>query len=206
MALTPTDGLGRFASLLLAFVDAQGRFINVSAGLPGCFGDAGAFNNSLFKKKIDEGLLSATWSLTAGDDTRVYNPFLVGDVAFPLSIHMQKCFSTSPGEHSREGKYNKWIINCRREVERTFGKLKGWWAFCMRNSLWGSPKFNKDAHLVCCGLHNYVENRYCIRGATGCQRRSSTSTSKSTSTRRKYECTRRSSPTIFDFLLQFTSE
>ena len=49
--------------------------------------------------------------------------------------------------------------NCRREVERTFGTLKGGWAFCVKNIFWGSPKLNKDAHLVCCGLRNYVENR-----------------------------------------------
>ena len=82
----------------------------MSAGLPGCFGDAGAFNNSLLKTKTDEGLLSVTCSLIVGDDTRVYNPFLVGDGAFPLSIHMQKCFSTSPDKHSREEKYNRCIL------------------------------------------------------------------------------------------------
>ena len=158
-----TDGWlgykGQIASLLLAVVDANGRFIYVSAGYPGCFGDAGAFMNSKLKEKIEAGLLSTNWSCTVGEITRTYKPFLVGDGAFPLSIYMQKCFGTTPNENSREGRYNRRIINCRREVERSFGRLKGRWVFCSRNTFWGCPKFVKDAHLVCCALHNFVEKR-----------------------------------------------
>ena len=150
---------GSIASLLLAVVSATGRFIYVSAGYPGCFGDAGAFNSSLLKQKLDAGLLSSTWSSTVGEHTRTYHPFLVGDAAFPLSSYMQKCFGNVPAENTREGKYNRCIINCRREVERAFGRLKGRWVFCMRNTFWGCPKFTKDCHLVCCALHNYLEHR-----------------------------------------------
>ena len=141
-------------------VSAGGLFTYVSAGLPGCFGDAGAFNTSELKRNIDDGLLSATWSTTIGEDTREYHPYLVGDGAFSLSSCLQKCYTPASQENSPKGKYNRAIINCRREVERVFGRLKGRWAFCNRNTFWGSPNFTRDAHLVCCALHNLLESRH----------------------------------------------
>lgn len=72
---------GHIASLFLAVVSAKGRFIYLSAGYPGYFGDAGAFKTSLLEGKLEAGLLSANWSCIVSADTRVFYPFLVGDGA-----------------------------------------------------------------------------------------------------------------------------
>ena len=45
-------------------MSAAGLFTYVSAGLPRCFGVAGAFNTNELKRKIDDGLPSVAWSNT----------------------------------------------------------------------------------------------------------------------------------------------
>lgn len=71
-----------------------------------------------------------------------------------------------PGQHGQaqfraegKGKFNRCVINCRREIERVFGRLKGRWAFCRRNTFIRDPGLIRSAVRVCCALHNFVEDR-----------------------------------------------
>lgn len=155
---------GSPASLLLAICDANGRFLYVNAGAPGTVGDAGLWSRSDLCQLIEEGLFhGAPHELTADGHTQSVQPFLVGDAAFPLGPHMMKVWDEARPQdraHWRaagKGKFNRCVINCRRGIECTFGRLKGRWAFCRRNTFIREPKLISSAVRVCCALHNFVE-------------------------------------------------
>ena len=158
---------GSPASLLLAICDAKGRFLYVNVGAPGSVGDARLWARSDLCSRIEGGMLDiAGVELSDGEETRMIRPVLVGDAAFPLGPHMMKIYD-EPGpngmpEFRASGKatFNRCVINCRREIERTFGRLKGRWAFCRRNTFVQSPQFVRSAVRVCCALHNFIEERH----------------------------------------------
>lgn len=157
---------GSPASLLLAICDANGRLLYVNAGAPGTVGDAGLWGCSDLCRLIQEGLLDdAGQVLSTGDESKEVLPFLVGDAAFPLGPHMMKIWD-EPGPQgmaqfraSGKGKFNRCVINCRREIERVFGRIKGRWAFCRRNAFIQEPELIRCDVRVCCALHNFVEDR-----------------------------------------------
>ena len=90
-------------------------------------------------------------------------PFLVGDAAFPLAPTMLNVYdSPSPAQADAfraagKARFNRSVINSQREIERAFGRLKGRWAFCRRNTFFRDPIFIRKAIRVCCSLHNFVE-------------------------------------------------
>ena len=151
---------GFISTLLLAVVDTFGRFIYVLAGAPGCCGDTGLFGNSSLKALINTGvLLQSSTKITIGPIVHDINPYMVGDAAFTLQPYMQVGHRPAPTEDSPKGKYNRNIINSRRTVECTFGRLKGRWQFCNSNCHQNDPEFLKVAVVVSCCLHNFLETR-----------------------------------------------
>ena len=73
-----------------------------------------------------------------------------------------RCDSPSPAQADAfratgKARFNRSVINCRREIQRAFGRLKGRWAFCSRNTFCRDPVFIKKAVRVWCSLHNFVE-------------------------------------------------
>lgn len=151
---------GHVASLLLAIVDAKGLFLYVSSGSPSTAGDAGLWARSALKAKFDDGLPeAAAVELEVDDDVSEITGYLVGDAAFAKSKYMMKCIDPPPPLGSAEAKYNRCVINARRGVERSFGILKGRFAFCDKNTFYGAPQLTRTAILVCCCLHNFLTVR-----------------------------------------------
>jgi hypothetical protein len=152
---------GAIASLLLAICDAEGKFLYVSAGAPACVGDAGLFGRSILKERIDEGMLRCVQIPLAMPDGPLHQiyPYLVGDAAFPIGPHMLKVYEPPPAIGTPQSELNFRLTNARRVIEMTFGRLKGRWVFCSKNSFWNDVKFTRDSIEACCGLHNFLEQR-----------------------------------------------
>ena len=150
---------GHIASLLLSIVDVNGLFLYASAGAPGCMGDAGLWATAELKTQLDNGAYPYGEMLECGNEAQFVQGYLVGDAAFALSKTMLKCHDGAPLEDTPDGKFNRAIINSRRAVECTFGRLKARFAFCNRNTFWANPTVTRDAVQVCCGLHNFLQKR-----------------------------------------------
>jgi hypothetical protein len=153
---------GGIAMLALCVCDADMQFTYANVGAPACVGDAGLYTRFRLKQQVDDGLLSVVKAeLKFGDDrVEEIETLFVGDSAFPLGPHMQKIFSRpTPEEDSDKGRFNRRVINPRRLIEMTFGRLKGRWVFCRRIVFYGDPNFVRTGIEVCCARHNFLEDR-----------------------------------------------
>jgi hypothetical protein len=157
---------GRVMSLCLAVVDGNGLFVYLNAGNPGCLGDASLWSRSSLCKLVEDGLLNnITCELDADGEQHSIHGYLIGDAAFPLNENMLKIFPEPPANEANNfgaaGKreFNRRLIAARRGVECSFGRLKGRFAFCARNTFWKCPVFCRDAIMTCGGLHNFLESR-----------------------------------------------
>jgi hypothetical protein len=156
---------GSIASLLLAVCDIKMRFTYVNAGAPGCVGDAGLFGRCQLHDNIEAGIMKQTdvplyfETVQHGVEMKSIFPYLIGDAAFPLGVHMMKALDPPPAADSAEAVYNERILLARRVIERCFGRLKGRWVFCKRNAFWNNLDFSRAAIEACCALHNFLEER-----------------------------------------------
>jgi hypothetical protein len=152
---------GCIASLLLAVCDADLRFTYVNSGAPACVGDAGLYGRSQLKANIDAGMLKQVRVPLHFEDGRMHEicPYLVADAAFPLGQHMLKVHEPPPAAGSAEAKCNYRLLNARRGIEQAFGRLKGRFVFCSKNTFWNNLSFTRAAIEACCGLHNFLEDR-----------------------------------------------
>jgi hypothetical protein len=150
---------GGIASLLLAVCDINLRFTYVNAGAPACVGDAGLFSWSRLHDRIQDGLMRTVNVPLYFDDGQREDlwPYLVGDAAFALGEHMMKAIDPPPATGTAAATFNKRILLARRVIERAFGRLKGRWVFCRRNTFWNDPEFTRVCIEVCCALHNSLE-------------------------------------------------
>ena len=88
---------------------------------------------------------------------KTVKPFIVADAAFALSERVMKCFDTlSPTPE--QFNFNYALIRTRRVVDCAFGRLKGRFPILWRSRL-QNHVFASDVATVCCGLHNFVEER-----------------------------------------------
>ena len=147
--------------LLLAIVDARGRFMYANVGSPGSCGDSGVWNRSRFKRKrVDaKGLLRTpavpvTCTDAGTELTQTIMPFLVGDGAFAPNAHMQKCYPDHDKSYTADV-FNRALCDTRKVVEMAFGRLKMKWQFCHNNVWHNDPVFVRLCIMVCCCLHNF---------------------------------------------------
>jgi hypothetical protein len=157
---------GHVASLLLAVCDANGSFWYINAGSPGSAGDAGLWSRCRLNSLIEEGLfkkISITLQTEEGEFT--VHPCLVGDSAFPLNASLLKAYGDprrgeqQEFEDSGMAEFNRRVLGARKKIEQAFGMLKGRFVYAARNLFWKCPAFNRDAVMVCCGLHNLFLER-----------------------------------------------
>jgi hypothetical protein len=139
------------------------RFTYVNAGAPGCVGDAGLFGRCKLQENIEAGIMKRKdipLYLENGEIKSIF-PYLVGDAAFPLGVHMMKAIDPPPAVGTSEAEYNARILlaRARRVIQRAFGWLKGRWLFCKRNVFWNNLDFTRAAIEACCALHNFLEER-----------------------------------------------
>jgi hypothetical protein len=97
---------------------------------------AGLFGRCKLHENIEAGIMKqkdVPLYLENGDIKSIF-PYLVGDAAFPLGVHMMKAIDPTPAAGTSEVEYNARILLARRVIERAFGRLKGRWLFCKRNA------------------------------------------------------------------------
>jgi hypothetical protein len=152
---------GGIASLLLAVCVADMKFTYVNAGASACVKDASLFSRSQVKASIDQGMLkqvSVPLHFEDGTWQDIF-PYLVGDAAFPLGQHFLKVYEPPPEGNSAQAKCNRRLLDARWLIEQAFGRLKGKFVFCSKNSFWNDVCFTREAIEACCGVHNFLEVR-----------------------------------------------
>jgi hypothetical protein len=137
------------------------RFNYVNAGAPACVGDAGLFTQCHLNWNIEGGVITERDVPLYFDngEMKAIMPYQLGDVAFPLGVHILKVIDLPPPEGSAEAEFNKRILLARRVIERAFGRLKGRWVFCKRSAFWNNIDFICEAIEACYLLHNFLEER-----------------------------------------------
>lgn len=153
----------KIAMLLLAIVDARGRFLWVNAGAPGSQGDAGVWQRDVFRTEAIEkhGLMDTpkAWLHNPSNQEQPWlevSPFFVGDGAFAFTRYMMKCFPETQEAFSQIVQtWNRLLCDTRKVVEQAFGRLKMKWQFCFSNVWQNEPAYVRSCILVCCALHNF---------------------------------------------------
>ena len=147
---------GHHSIVLMAIVDAQGKFIVVDVGAYGSRSDGGILQDSSFGKMSENKLQLPKPAKIPNTDTDL--PFVfVGDEAFPLQQHIMRLFPR------RSLSYEKRIFNyrlsrARRQVECTFGVASNMWRI-LRKPIEVQVDFAIDIVKAICVLHNFVQNK-----------------------------------------------
>ena len=137
---------GYFATTMLAFVDAFGRFLSISIVCASSSHDSTAFSCSRLGQQIVNGGLGKKWSIV-GDDAFT----CAGNIITPFSRH---------GLNMRQRNYNYFCSLLRQAVECAFGRWKAKWGILWRPLLVNAD--NIKGVLECtCRLHNFCIDQGC---------------------------------------------
>jgi hypothetical protein len=131
---------GYFATTLLAFVDASGRFLSTSITCASSSHDSTLFACSKLGRKILSGGLGDKWSIV-GDDAFTCG----GNIITPFAKH-----TLNPKQRN----YNYFCSLNRQAVECAFGRWKNKWGILWRPLLVDSANI-KAVIQVTCRLHNF---------------------------------------------------
>ena len=144
------------AWLLLAVVDARGRFIYISNNHPGSRGDAAAWNRCGLSKALDRGLnKKCTFRIEVEGEVHDPDPYLLGDSAFAMKSSLLKIWPTVlPG--TKEEAWNWHAIRTRRIVECAFGRLKFVFKILHKNEFLNDRHHFPKLIETLCALHNYM--------------------------------------------------
>ena len=113
---------GYFSILLFALVSHDYKFLYVDVGATGRNGDAGVFENSTLKKKMDNGTIGFPDPEELQGTGFLCNYHLIGDDAFPLRQDIMKPFPFRQLNHEQHV-FNYRLSRARRVVENAFGIL-----------------------------------------------------------------------------------
>jgi hypothetical protein len=164
---------GFYAIVLLAVVDAAGKFLWVDAGGLGKLGDAACWNVSDLKAAMSAGeafraparqvCVPAVGNARARgarqqqqQQEMSHLPYLVADSAFALGPRLMKCYANPTQWYQLA--FNYCVVRTRRVVEQAFGRLKGRWQV-LTSFRYNDPVFARKVAWVCCALHNALESR-----------------------------------------------
>lgn len=146
-----------FSIVLMAVADSSYKFVYVDIGAYGKDCDSSVFQQTVFWKKMENGLLNIPDpSMLESSDVAL--PYvLVGDEAFALSEHLLRPFG---GQNLSVIKriFNYRLTRARRFVECTFGIFSNKWQIFHR-PLNVSKEFAKDIVKAGVILHNLVRER-----------------------------------------------
>uniref|UniRef100_A0A803K7W3 DDE Tnp4 domain-containing protein n=1 Tax=Xenopus tropicalis TaxID=8364 RepID=A0A803K7W3_XENTR len=147
-----------FSLVLLAVVDANYCFTIIDVGAYGSSGDANAFKNSIFYKKLNAGRLQLPQPRPLPRTDGPPLPFVfIGDEAFGLSEHLMRPYPSN--QRSIEKRvFNYRLSRARRMVECTFGIMSNKWRV-FHSPIHLEPDFVEIIIKACCALHNFVRVR-----------------------------------------------
>jgi len=122
----------KFHSINLTGVsDARCRFILVDVEAEGRRSDAGVFNNSQIKSKLDNKSLQIPEPSAVGkNDDILY--VLLGDEAYPLTTYLRRPYPKSLQLDLKKKVYNYRHSRARRIIESAFGILVARWRIFRR--------------------------------------------------------------------------
>lgn len=132
--------------VLMALVDAKGKFIYVNIGRPGKANDATIFNECSLKEIIKE---------TSVNDESLH---IIGDGAFPLMTGLMKPYIISANNTPQQTHFNRRLSRARVVVEDAFGRLKGRFRILMKRADFQVESINKIIK-TCVVLHNICEDQ-----------------------------------------------
>ena len=146
-----------FSIVLLAIVDALGRFIWYDIGANGRNNDAGIWRCTELRRRFEnqETDLPAPRKLTDGTDFSV--PFvIVGDEAFPLKTNLMKPYPRrSVNADPLKVIFNYRLSRARRVSECAFGMLVNRWRV-LSHDMYLTPDKASTVTEACVALHNFL--------------------------------------------------
>lgn len=146
-----------YSIVLLAFVDADYKFIYIDCGCNGRVSDGGVFANSTLFQTLE----SNTLHIPPGKPLPQRNtpvPFvIVGDEAFPLKSYLMKPY---PSRNLDQNKriFNYRLSRARRIVENVFGILTCRFGV-FKQAIPLEPEKVERIVLACCALHNFLRTK-----------------------------------------------
>lgn len=142
--------------IMMALVDADYRFIDVSIGAQGRLGDGAVFKDgSLYRKLVQNRLNLPPDKSLPGDENSNKLPYIfLADDAFPLKRNIMKPYAK---KDLSEGKriFNYRLSRGRRTVENAFGILSQVFRIFF-STISVNPAYAKLITLSCCVLHNIL--------------------------------------------------
>lgn len=141
--------------VMQAVVNQEGRFWDVSAGLPGGTDDSGVLRQSELWREAEKGLLSPQPSHSLMGQPVGY--VLLGNQAYPLRSWLLKCYPESPDLTEEQHAFNTQLSRSRSPIESAFLRLRARWRclhMCLDTCLFDHMPAVIQA---CCVLHNMCE-------------------------------------------------
>lgn len=148
-----------FSIVLLAFVDANYKFIMVDIGSYGKEGDSGILAKSNLGKLINDTTFYPPPSTLPNSETVV--PFtIVGDEAFRLSKHLMKPFARNVALLDvKKAVFNYRLSRARRVSENAFALLSQVFRIFYR-PIAVRPEVTDDLIMTACCLHNMLRDSF----------------------------------------------
>lgn len=116
---------GTFSIVLMAIVDARGKFLMVDIGCNGRVSDGGIWQNTL-AHYFETDILQLPPPQALPNSSTENNFVLLADEAFPLKEYLMKPFPARALDAAKRY-YNYRHSRCRMTVECAFGSLAGRW-------------------------------------------------------------------------------
>lgn len=145
---------GDHSIILLGLSDAKYRFLYVNVGCNGRVSDGGVFRDSNLFKSFDNNVLNFPISKCLPNSDVNVPHVIIGDDAFPLSVHLMKPYPDRGLTHD-ERIYNYRLSRARRVVENAFGILANRFRILL-NPINLRPCKVVDITLACVPLHNFL--------------------------------------------------
>lgn len=146
---------GFFSIVLMAVVDANYNFIYVNVGCQGRISDGGVFNNTFFKKALEENSLHLPPPRALPGRTTLTPFVLVADDAFPLSPNIMKPYSGIHDKGSKKRIFGYRLSRARRVSENAFGVLSACFRV-FRSPMALQPEAATKVTMAAVYLHNFL--------------------------------------------------
>lgn len=147
---------GYHSVVLLALVDAKGKFLYVDMGANGSSSDAGIFQVTHLRDALERNRAHLPPPEPLPGDDHPVPYFIIGDSAFPMREWLQKPYPQR-GLGQSERNFNFRLSRARRVVENAFGMLANRFRVLMSTINLQPDKVNKVV-LACCILHNLLRD------------------------------------------------
>jgi len=144
-----------FSIVLFAVVDANYNFLYVNVGSQGRISDGGVFNQTSFKRLLDDCKLNLpTDCVLPGREMPIPYVFLADD-AFPLTSNIMKPYAGTQEKGSKTRICNYRFSRGRRIAENVFGIMSNVFRF-LRRQLLMQPETAELITLAAVYLHNFM--------------------------------------------------